>query len=223
MFAAVEPGVFSRAFSIVFNPVGTVVKNETTILKEKNVQLQQKAVTLEQTNSVLIASQEVVQTKVVALENKLTVVKLSEEQAVKIAESAKASSSKLTEELVSAQVLAKTREQQLQIADERAKEFTSAVEHLTQQAEDTKRKLAAASNDQETMLQEVRRLQNSQRVTIAEYDRVITKLVAANPKSIPALKDDLRTLKSDEVKTSINKAFEKMNKLPTPIGVRVVP
>jgi hypothetical protein len=166
-------------------------------------------VTLEQTNSVLIATHDVVQTKVADLENKLTVTQLAEQKAVKQCELAKASTYKLNEELTAAQVLALERGKQLQVADEQAKEFTSVVERLTREASDTKQKLAAASNDRETMVQEILRLQNSQRETIAEYDRVITKLVvAANPKSIPALKDDLRSLKSDTVRTSVNKAFQ---------------
>jgi len=231
MLAAAEPGVLSRAFSLVFNPVGTVVQSQTAALEQKTEKLQQETVTLQQqsatlqkTNAVLRSEHQVVQAQLSSLEIELDVNQRAFKKAEFAATAAKTDVEKLSQQLAKAESISAAREQQIQKLDRTAKDYEEAAKGLTRQIDDTQRKLAASDGIGEFSAKEIRRLTEDQKSLKNEYDRLLTTLARmADPNAVNVLKAELRSVQNEAVKDSISKAMGAVPRATAPGRARIIP
>jgi len=205
MFAAAEPGVLSKAFGLVFNPVGTVVRGQTAALEQRTVTLQQQTAMLQETNATLFSQQQVVQTRLASLEDKLEVEQRATQAA---ATSARTEAARLTQQMTRAQADMAERETRIKELNQQNTEYERAVTGLNQQIEETQRKLAASGGDEEFFRKEIKRLTAEQKSTVRELDRLLTSLAkVAGPKAADVLGSELPSVQSEATKISIIRAI----------------
>jgi chromosome segregation ATPase len=211
ILAAAESGALLKAFSLVFNPVGTVVEGRTMALQHRTQALQRQTTGLQETNMFLLLQHQTIRSQVASLEGKVKVLRQENAEAQARETSARANALVLKKHVAEVQAAVAARDARILEFDTKAAGMAQAVNGLTQELADAQRALAASTGARDIQQREIRQLNTTverQAQALADCDRLLSGLAsAAGLKSVDLLNEGLRSARAPESRISIIKAI----------------